>query len=115
MWIGRYIVTTYMHAKIPTKVGTLTIALSQAPSFRRCGLVLVCVSSCERETCANNGTKVRLWNLRANTPQHIRCSLLSLQCAHIWLTPMLENTFASCTCTFGHPPHHHHHRGLIRS
>ena len=77
-----------MHAKIPTKVGTLAIALLQAPIFRRCGLVLACISSCEREACANNETNVRLRNLRTNTPQHIRCSLLSLLCAHRWLTPM---------------------------
>ena len=74
-----------MHANMPTKVGTLAIALSQAPSFRRCGLVLACVSSYEREACANNKTNVRLRNLRTTTPQHNRCSLLSLQCAHIWL------------------------------
>ena len=54
-WIGRYIHTIYMHANISTKVGTLlAIAPSQAPSFRRCGVVLSCVSSCEREACANN-------------------------------------------------------------
>ena len=77
-----------MHANIPTKVGTLAIALSQAPSFRRCGVVLSCVSSCEREACADNETNVRLRSLHKTTPQHIRCSLLSLQCAQTWLTPM---------------------------
>ena len=34
-----------MHANIPTKVSTLAIALSQARSFRRCGVVLSYVSS----------------------------------------------------------------------
>jgi len=68
-------------ANTPTKVNK--IALSQASSFRRCGVVLSCVSSCEREACANNETNVRLRNLRATTPQHIRCSLLGLQ----WATP----------------------------
>ena len=77
-----------MHANIPTKVGKLAIALSQALSFRRYGVVLSCVSSCERKACANNETNVRLRNLRTTTPQNIRCSLLSLQCENIWLTPM---------------------------
>ena len=35
-----------MHAKIPTKVGTLAMALSQAPSFRRCGLVYCTLPLC---------------------------------------------------------------------
>ena len=77
-----------MHAYIHTKVGTLAIALSQAQSFRRCGLVLALVSSWEREAYANNKTNVRLRNLRTTTPQNIRCSLLSLRWARIWLTPM---------------------------
>ena len=72
-------------ANTPTKVKK--IALSQASSFRRCGCVLSCVSSCEREACANYETNVRLQNLRATTPQRIRCSLLGLQ----WATPGCTN------------------------
>ena len=60
-----------MHANIPTKVGTLAIALSQALSFRRYGVVPSCVSSCERKACSNNETNVRLRNLRTTTPQNI--------------------------------------------
>jgi hypothetical protein len=72
-------------ANTPTEVNK--IALSQVSKFRRCGVVLSCVSSCEREAWTNNETNVtrRLRNLRATTPQlqHIRCSLLCLQ----WATP----------------------------
>ena len=92
-----------MHANIPTKVGTLAIALSQAPSYRRSGVVLSCVSSCERKACANNETNVRLRNLRTTTPQHIKCSLLSLQGAHVNAP---DNTFASCTASALLGTHH---------
>ena len=68
-WIGRYIHSLYMHANISTKVSTVAIAPSQAPSFRRCGVVLSCVSFCEREACVNNETNVRLRNLCTTTHQ----------------------------------------------
>jgi len=89
------------------------IVLSQASSFRRC-VVLSCVSSCEREACANTEIHVRLRNLRATTPQHIWYSLphpsISDAVGHTWLQTPLGKT--ACTCNFETPPHRHRHRGL---
>ena len=111
IWIGRY--TSGAACSAHTCRGH-KIALPQSSSFRRC-VVLSCVSSCERKSCANKETNVRWRNLRATTPKHIRCRCGPPKRASKYLaanTNALGKT--ACTCNFENLPHHHRHPGLTR-